>query len=111
MNTNIDVNRQIEILTNVNNAIKVEEFFRRGICDIVYHFSLIEEITEFEYESIISLLKKNKPKLNNSYSEFMDSDLWQNQSYWWQTMYSGQARVIRKQYLTKLIYNLSNNII
>ncbi len=98
--------RQIAILERVNSLIELDSFFRRGICDILYHLSAIEEIDDFEYQAVLRILKNNKPNPKNQYAKFMDNQFWIDSNYWWDTMYLNETRLIRKEYLSMLIENL-----
>ena len=100
------IDRQIEVLELVNSYIKPDDFFRRGICDILYHLSAIDEIDDFEYAFMLRLIKNNKPTPDNQFSEFINSKFWINSNYWWDTMYMTETRIIRKDYLNKLIATL-----
>ena len=100
------INRQIEILELVNSNIELDKYFRRGICDILYHLSMIDEIDDFEYTFMLRLIKNNKPKPNNQFSEFIENKFWIDCNYWWETMYMSETRQIRKDYLNKLIASL-----
>lgn len=103
----MNIDRQIEILEHINSLIKIDDFFRRGICDILYHLSLADVINEFEYYFMLKLLNKHKPTPENDYKEFTENPYWsESNNYWWDTMHNPETRQIRKDYLTKLVTNL-----
>ena len=107
MERDTKVQRKIEILTMVHDLISLDENFRSGICSIVCYLNVRQKISSFEYNLILDFIMRNKPKPDNEYSEFFHNKLWIDCGYWWKDMHDNpQAKIIRKEYLTKLISNL-----
>ncbi len=85
--------------------------FNKGMCDAVSKLQLYDKIDQFEKVQIIEYLDSNIPTKDNEYKEFTESPYWRNPTstfqLWWDAMaYSKEARVIRINYLKKLIANI-----
>lgn len=106
--------RQIQILRTIRDLLYYSKF-ENGICGVLQYQQQTSRITTNEYNIIRKLLENHKPTPKNEYKIFTENDYWikdeivSKDNCWWVKMGdNSEARKIRIEYLTQVIFNLIN---